>query len=540
MEGDPNINDQLEAGAGTNLISADAYVDVPLGEHASMQVAGRTSINGLLETPTFNAYFDKVFQNTEVISNSETQSVSDDAFNFFDGYARLLLEPSENDYIRANILILGNNLEFLENATVDNITISRRSDLEQENLSGGIYWRHRWNDPLTTELQFYGSSYRLRANNVDVINNQQLIQENEVIESGFKTNGNYRFSERLLLSLGYQFNETGITNFEEINNPFFQRTDKQVIRTNSLFAESTYQSNDKNTTVTLGVRANHIGKFNDILIEPRLSLNHRFQKYFSVELLGEFKSQTTSQIIDFQNDFLGVENRRWVLSSPGEIPILKGRQLSAGFTYIRNGWQTTVEPYIKHIDGITSQSQGFQNQFQNVRTDGSYLVKGVDFLLNKRFKNVNTWLSYSFADNTYQFDELVPSEFHNNLDITHTLTYGINYGWKSFNIAGGLNWHSGKPTTTPVEGMEIIDDQINFNEPNNSNIDDYLRVDVSGTYTFNIGKKVKAFAGVSIWNLLDTNNVVNNFYRINASGNLEEVNERALRFTPNASFRVRF
>lgn len=540
MEGNPDVNSEFTAGAGTNLISADAYLDVPLGSKASLQVAARGSINGLVETPTFNAYFDKVFQNTEVITNSESQSVSDDAFNFVDGYARLLLQPTENDYIRVNFLVLENNLEFLENAMVDNITISRRSNLEQENFSGGVYWRKRWNDPMTTEFQFYGSSYNLRANNVDVINNQELTQENEVLETGFKANANYRISERLIGILGYQFNETGITNFEEINNPFFQRTDKQVIRTNSLFAQATVQSKDNNTTLSLGLRANHIGKFDEILIEPRLSFSHRFRNYFSVELLGEFKSQTTSQIIDFQNDFLGVENRRWVLSVPGVIPIVKGKQLSAGFTYNRNGWQMTLEPYIKYIDGISSQSQGFQNQYQNVRTNGSYLVKGIDLLLDKRFKNVNTWLSYSFADNTYKFDELAPSEFHNNIDITHTLTYGINYSWNDFTIAGGVNWHSGKPTTTPVEGNEIVDGEVNFNPPNNANIDDYVRVDVSATYSFTIGKKVKAFTGISIWNLLDTNNVVNNFYRVNASGNLEEVNERALAFTPNASFRVTF
>jgi hypothetical protein len=35
----------------------------------------------------------------------------------------------------------------------------------------------------------------------------------------------------------------------------------------------------------------------------------------------EFKNQTTTQIIDFEDDFLGVEKRRWVLVNNEDIPI---------------------------------------------------------------------------------------------------------------------------------------------------------------------------------------------------------------------------
>ena len=540
MQGASTINKKATAGIGTNLISSDAYVDLPLGEKASIQLAGRALINGLLETPTFEAYFEKVFQETEVNNNSETQSVSDDAFNFFDAYARLLYRPSNKDYIRLNFLALDNELEFLENAQVGNELISRGSNLAQRNLSAGIFYRREWNERWLSDIQLYGTSYRLQSNNVDVISNQELAQQNKLLESGVKLRVNHRINGQFESLFGYQFNETGITNFEQINNPFFERTDKQVIRTHSVFGDFTYQSLNQKTTLTLGLRVNHIGKFNKILWEPRLSFQHQLAKYLTFEVLGELKSQTTSQIIDFQNDFLGVENRRWVLSNPESLPIIKGQQISTGFTYIRKGWQISLEPYLKHIDGISAQSQGFQNQFQNRKEHGSYFVKGMDFLLNKRFKKLNTWLSYSYAENDYTFPEFVPQEFANNIDIRHTLTYGINYNWNSFNVAAGLNWHSGKPTTTPVVGNEIENDSINFNLPNTSNIDDYFRLDVSATYDFAIGKKVTAFAGLSIWNLLDTSNVVNNFYRTNINGELEEINERALSFTPNATFRLQF
>lgn len=538
MNGKRQVTRDLQAGVGVNLISTDAFVDIPLGERASIQVSGRKSINNLVQTPTYRSYFDKAFQNTELTSAGNILPTSDDEFNFFDGSFRLLLKPTDKDVIRANFLMLGNALKFLENAEIENEFQSLRSNLEQNNISGGIYYGRRWNDRFDQEALVYGTIYELEATNFDIINDQRLIQENNVEETGLKLINNYKFSPQLVASAGYQFNETGITNFEQINNPFFQRTDKQVIVTNSLFVEGTYSPSER-LFLNLGLRANHIGKFNEILLEPRLSFNYQFAKYFNFEILGELKSQTTSQVIDFQNDFLGVENRRWVLSNPETLPIIRGKQISAGITLNRKGWLISAEPYLKEVTGISTQSQGFQNQFQNTRTHGSYTTYGVDLLLNKRFKYINTWLSYSYAKNDYEFPDLQPSVFHNNIDLRHTLTYGINYSLNSFNISGGFNYHTGKPTTL-LEEVPVVDDQLVFASPNASNIQDYFRVDMSGTYQFKLGKNSKAFLGISLWNVLDNDNVVNHFFRLDADNEVEEVDEFALGFTPNFSFRLSF
>ncbi len=539
MEGSDHINQELILGAGLNLLSADAFADVPLGSIGSLQIAGRKSVNGLFNTPTYQAYFDRAFQNTEVTSAGTNFSNSNDDFQFYDTSIRALFAPTEKDRLRLNFLVLGNSLEFLESALVDGDPQSLRSDLLQDNITGGIYYQHLWNDSFNTELQGYGTAYLLEATNYDILNNQRLIQKNKIEETGFILKSNLQLNQNWNGRIGYQFLETGITNFEQINNPFFERLDKQVLRTNSLFAETQFRP-FQNTLLNMGVRLNHVGKFNHWYFEPRFSFNHRFLNYFTFEVLGEMKSQTTSQIIDFQTDFLGVENRRWVLSKPGEIPVITSKQLSAGITINRRGWLVSLEPFIKEVKGITTQSQGFQNQFQIERSHGSYLVKGIDLLVNKRFKNLNTWLSYSYTKNDYRFEMLEPSEFPNNLDIRHTFTLGWDYNWNNLNLAAGLNWHSGKPTTLLQEGNEVVNGALNFDSPNDYNIDDYVRVDVSGTYRFRLGGHSEWFAGVSLWNLLDRKNVINHFFRLNDDEMVEEVDEFALRFTPNLSLRVRF
>ncbi|MGJ8666898.1 MAG: TonB-dependent receptor plug domain-containing protein [Patiriisocius sp.] len=540
MLGNNELSDSLKISAALNLISADAYIDAPISEKLTVQISGRKSINTIIETPTYNAYFDKAFQNTELTTANEVTSADDTDFSFFDTNLRVLYQASDNDFFRFNFLIFGNDLQFKETATIEGLTLSRQSNLNQNNLSGGIYYNRTWSSRLDTEVQLYGTSYELTATNFDILNDQRLIQENSIGESGIKANLNYSFTNTFNGIFGFQFNETGITNFEDINFPFFQRTDTQVLQTNSIFTEFAYQPTSGNTSVRLGGRLNHISKFDKILFEPRLTLYQSFLKYFSFELLGEIKHQTTSQIIDFQNDFLGVENRRWILSKPNEIPIINGHQISAGFTYKRKGWLINLEGYLKHVTGITTQSQGFQNQFKDIKTHGNYTVRGLELLLNKRFKKTNTWLSYAYAKNTYDFDTLEPQVFHNNLDIRHTLTYGINYSLERFKFSGGFNWHSGKPTTFAQPNNEVTNGEINFQSPNSNTISDYYRLDVSTMYYFKLGNKVNGIAGISIWNLLNNDNITNHFYGFNENNSLEEISEKALKFTPNASLRFIF
>jgi hypothetical protein len=86
---------------------------------------------------------------------------------------------------------------------------------------------------------------------------------------------------------------------------------------------------------------------------------------------------------------------------------------------------------------------------------------------------------------------------------------------------------------------EIVDNEINFGPTNTSNLSDYLRLDVSAIYDFNLGEKAKANLGVSIWNVLNKENEINSFYRVN-NNTLNEIIQRSLGFTPNAVLKIIF
>lgn len=537
------IDDVFKAGTGFNLINVDGFAKIPLSKKLELQVSTRRSVNDFIITPTYDQYFKRIFQDSDLTNNQgNTNSISkNERFYFYDVTTKLLYDISEKDKLRLNFLNVYNNLDYEEESNINDVNEVLNSNLTQRNLAAGISYAREWNKRISTSAQVYLSNYNLDATNFDVTNNQRLIQENEVYDTALKLDMDYSINSNFKFSGGYQFFENGISNLEDVNDPEFRSYIKEVIRSNSIFSEVQFLSDNAKTHLRLGTRFNYFNKFDTFLVEPRLSFSQRFSNYFKFEVLGEFKSQTTSQIIDLQNDFLGIENRRWILSNNTTVPILKSKQASAGIHFKKNNLLIGLEAFIKDVNGITSRSQGFQNQYQFVDAIGNYQVKGIDFLINKQFSSFSAWFSYSYAKNDYTFEDLNNGErFPNNLDIRHSATFAGTYTIENFKLALGVNWNSGKPTTLPSEIQDNSNNRIEYSDPNSERLKDYVRTDFSTTYTFELGPKSTAIIGASIWNLLDQKNIINAYYTTDDDNNINTVENQSLGITPNVSLRIHF
>lgn len=542
MKSSDIISEKASGGAGFNLVSADAYARLPLSDNMEIQVSARRSITDLIVTPTYDQYFKRIFQDTDLTNENNNALSTNERFYFYDASLKFLYDITEKDKIRFNALTVYNDLSYEELSTINDINQSLNSALQQSNLALGLEYIREWNPDLRTKAQLYFSQYDLYASNFNVNNGQRLVQENEVIDNGFKFQVNYLLEKNLNYNGGYQYTEVGIGNLEDVNAPFFRRYIKNVLRTHSLYNEIRFTSNSKNTSARIGLRTNYVDKFSEFFIEPRLSFSQKFLEHWRFEILAELKSQTTSQVIDLQNDFLGVEKRRWILSNNEVIPIINSKQGSIGIHYNKNNFTISAEAYVKQIEGITTRSQGFQNQYQFIDAIGNYNIKGIDILINKRFNNFSTWLSYTYSKNNYQFEALnFARTFPNNLDIRHAFTFAGTYAIGGFKLALGLNYRSGKPFTRPNSQTPLSSASfINYAAPNSSNINDYIRTDLSATYKFKFTNTADAVIGASIWNVLDRKNVINTYFTIDDSETISKIEHQSLGITPNITFRVKF
>ena len=537
MQLSDSSNEEFSAGIGINMITADGFAIMPLAKNTQLQLSTRRSLTDVLNTPTYNQYFKRVFQDANV-SNNAISTTKNQTFKFSDISLKLLHDFSKKDKLRFTLLNVFNQLDF-EDASNTSDSENRTNQLKQQNRASALQYEHVWNNKLTTSIKGYYSNYDLRSSDYDIVNNQRLIQENKVIDNGFNIDASYTFNKVIKVNGGIQFNEIGISNLEEVNAPFFKRNIKRVLRTYSAYAETVFSSINKNTQLKLGLRQNYFRKFNISITEPRFYFSQRFLKDFRLELSGEYKSQSTSQLIDLQNDFLGVEKRRWVLANDNTIPIQKSKQISLGLIYNKHKLLLSAEGYYKTVNGITTRSQGFQNQYQFTNAIGDYTVKGLDVLINKKTDALSTWISYSYSDNNYTFENLNNNDaFPSNFDVKHQINFGSTYQWEQLKLAFGVNWRSGKPYTKPDSNTPNTGNTINYQAPNSSRLESYVRADLSATYQFKLGNN-KAVIGASIWNILDKENILNTYYTVKED-QVSKIENVSLGLTPNVSFRVKF
>jgi hypothetical protein len=534
---------------GFNLINADFYTKIKTSKKSNIEISGRRSYTDLITSPTYKNYFDKIFQNTIVTNYFDNQNIkynSKEDFYFYDFTVQYHQKIKQNTDLFVDILSISNVLDIFQTKTENNITISKNSFLEQQTYGANALLKTKWNAKNNSEISIYTSYYNINSKNESIENNQIFNQENTILDTGIKLQNRHILSDNFTFMNGYQFNEIGIRNVDIVNTPIFSRKIKEVLKNHALIAELKYYSvNNDKFNGRIGFRQNYIQEFSTFIFEPRIQLNYKLTPFFQLEIMGESKHQTTSQIVDLQQDFLGIEKRRWTLSNNEDIPIVKSNQASLGFSFNKNNWFITLENFYKKVDGITSMSQGFQNQYEFVKTNGNYTVYGTEFLIQKQFKPITTWVSYTFQENNYEFKTLNLRVFPNNFEIKHHIKSAIISDFKNIKLAIGAQWFTGKPTTLPISTTPIYTNPetptVSYQAANSSNLEDYFQLNFSGSYAFSIGTKSKLNFGFSVQNLLDSKTSINQHYRINNNTNIvEQINTFSLERTPNAFLRFTF
>lgn len=550
METRNEIDGEFFGGAGFNFISGDVYGQLPITDKLAFQFSARRSTTDFLNTPAYGSFTDRAFQDTEV-RDQQNREIDEnltrgEKFFFYDFTGKLLYDINEDHKLRFSFIGIANDLDF--NETDDEAGETSESFLNQTNLSAGLQLQSKWRSNFSSNLNIYFSKYDLDAQSFFPNQVQRLDQKNIVEERAVKLNTTLTLSDALSWNNGYQYIETGIINRVFNVQPPFNSRIKGVIRIHAPYTQLNYSSFDENFIASGGARLNYIenlGTFSKILIEPRINLNLKVAKNLRAQLLGEFKSQSTNQVIDLEQNFLGIEKRRWTLSDDDELPITRSKQGSLGFNYAKNSLYVGLEGFYKKVDGISTRTQGFQNENQFDGEIGSYEIKGVEFLINKKGGNYSTWLSYTLNQNDYTFDSIVPNTFPNNLDVRHTLTFANTFTIKRLKLGFGINYRTGRPYTQPRETNALDNSffpaRINFEEPNSRRLPDYYRVDASAVYNWPINRRTKAKIGVSLLNLTNKKNVLNRYYRVSEDNEaIETVENTSLGITPNVSFRISF
>ncbi|MEE1896904.1 TonB-dependent receptor [Flavobacterium rakeshii] len=542
-----NIDDS-SFGIGTNMINADFYSVVKLSEKSGLELSARRSFTDAIDLPAYSKYSKRIFQNTVVTELSNSNDVnykSDKEFYFYDFTGQYHLKTSDKSDLFIDFIGINNELDFTQGTITSTRVLVKNSNLSQLTLGGSATWKSQWNEKNYGEITLYGSYYHVNGNNEALLNNQVVEQENNIVDTGLRLSNRTNLQPYLTLHTGYQYSELGIKNTNRINSPDYFQTTKDVLRSHALIGEAEYNPEDIKFYAKFGLRGNYFSSLSTFLLEPRLQFNYTINNKWKLEALGEFKSQATSQVAEVQQDFLGIEKRRWIMANGNDIPIQKGRQISAGVYYKSGGWQVSLENFYKKVSGITTAEQGFQNQLELLNLTGDYRVFGTEFLVQKQFHGFYAWFSYTWNNNKYDFKEFSQSKFPNNLELKHTVNCAATYEWKKLKLALGGKWFTGRPETIPLSNDPVYNTpgypEISYASPNDDNIKNFFQVNFSALYSLKLKNMATLQMGISILNVLNKKNIINRYYRINDETDLiEVVNTYSVERTPNAMIRLKF
>lgn len=555
---DNSIPMTTEGGFGFNMTHADAYLKTPIGKHTAIMVSARRSINDAFNTRTFKNLSKRVFQDTKIsegnkVFEDDEVTTTNDLFYFTDFTVKAMVRPNEKDEIEFSNLFTKNKLDY--GFLIEAYNEASKDQLNIDNQGSSINWKHAYNKRFFQTLNTYYSKYDLNyigSNSIVDEFNDQLDKQNRIDDFGISYGLDWNIKEGNSVGFGYQFSMNKVKyalRFQDSESPEdeFNESNIEENNTHAIYADYHYNNGDK-LSINVGLRGNYFSVIDKLFIEPRLSLETRINSDLRFKVSAESLHQAISQVVEFNTQEFGLENQIWILSNGDQIPLLKSIQLTSGFVFNKDGWFIDVESYYKNIDGLTSLTVGFDNN-EEFFSKGKSNVFGVDLLIKKKINNYRTWLSYSFINNDFKFNDINNGKaFPGNADIMHHFTWSHTYDWKNFNVSIGWNIRTGIPYTYASGLTETQDGYIiNFEETNGKRLPNYHRLDVSTTYKFNMSKdkKGKGKIGFSLLNLYNEKNILSKTYETRQSLTenkevLREINKTSLGITPNLVFRVEF
>ena len=547
-----------KGGFGFNMTHADAYLNSPIGKHAAILVSARRSINDVINTKTFKNLSDRVFQNTKIsegnkVFEDDEVITTNDLFYFTDYTIKAIVKPNSKDEIQFSNVFTKNKLDY--GFLIEEFGEASNDKLDINNQGSSINWKHVYSEKFSQTINAYYSKYDLKyagSNSIADEFSDELNKQNKINDFGVSISSNLKLKENNAIGFGYQYSTDKVKyvlRFQDSESPEenFNESNLEKNNTHAIYTDYQYKIEDK-LNLNVGIRGNYFSVLDKLYIEPRLNFEARLNTNFKFKMSAEKLHQSISQVVEFNTQEFGLENQIWILSDGDQIPLLKSTQLTSGFIFSKNGWYIDVESFYKNIKGLTSLTVGFNNN-EDFFSKGKSNVFGVDLFLKKKIKNYNTWLSYSFINNDYKFNDINNGNtFPGNSDITHHFTWSHTYNWKNFDVSLGWNIRTGIPYTQAKDITETNDGfVINFEEINGKRLPNYHRLDLSTTYKFNFSsnKRWKGKIGFSLLNLYNKKNILSRTYekRQSLTENTEvlrEVDKISLGITPNLVFRAEF
>ncbi len=526
-------------------------------DQLSISVAGRQSLSSLFSSPPFESYSDRVFQFSRVADQEEDSAEgfleTDQQIGYNDLSAKIVLKPSDRIYLSSSLYNNAQNFKY-SFSLIDDPFITRDDVQSQSTVwSTNLALRHsvRSSTMLTYNISAYNSNHDFVESELGMELND-IKQRNLVRDQSWSLSHYLDISDKIKLEGGYDYSLKRVE-YDLLRNgessSFSDEDFNQSRIFNNIFLNSSYQRD--RFSLDVGARLTKVQANESWRFSPRANLHLGLTKHVKYKLqLGVFH-QFISQLREYDQGPLRVDNPIWILGAEESEVSQRAMKISSGMVFHDEGWLIDLEAYWNQIDGINTLTPLFNPVGDAFFTKGESTARGIDLLVKKKWKRLQTWANYSHARHVVDIPDLAEQSYFAPNDIRHSLSFVLNYELNNWSLSSVANYRSGLPYTPAVEIIERFNDEmeiefyeVGLGEINSRRLKEYIRFDFNVNYRPRMKKHVKRRSefSVSLINILDRANVFARSYFIqadeeNLNPQISFVESLLLPRTPLASFR---
>jgi len=569
---------RFAAGGDISLLSANAYIEGPIGKKISFLATGRRSWRGPIYNQIFNRFKEEVegpgpgrrlgggggpFGGSGGPSFNSTVSSY-----FYDLNGKLTWRAGKSDIFALSFF---NGTDYLDNSTSINFGglfggggdggFSNTDLTNYGNIGSSLKWSRRFSPKLygNTLLSFsnyYSDRDRTTQGSFTNADGEErevrngLIETNNVKDWSLRTDFTYDLNERNGVSFGFAFTNYDIAyNFGQNDTiSILDRKDKGVL--GAVYLQDKINLSDKKIDITPGLRASYFEPTGKIYFEPRLNAIYRLSSRFRINAAWGKYYQFANRVV--REDLLSGSRDFWILSNDENVPVSSAWHYILGTAYETPKYLFSVETYYKKLEGISEYSLRYtlrpgQISYEENFYSGRGFSRGIELLAQKKSGSITGWVSYTLGQARNQISIYGEDYFPANQDVTHEFKAVAMRKMGRWDLSATWIYATGRPYTAPDGGYSITlldgveEDYITTSAKNGNRLPDYHRFDVGLTCNFNPRPdgSERGSVGLSLFNVYGRKNVWYKEYQIE-DGSVYEVDKNYLGFTPNLTFTIKF
>ncbi len=517
---------EFQGSIEADFLQSSLYATLPISKKISIFLGARTTYRNasklsLAEGTNQNAEF---FRESEFPVSPRIQSQPSYYFNDVNGKIKFDLGNKAD----MDLNWFSSNDQYENNYGIRFPTAFSQEKTENRGvIEDGENWSSRGSslniaynlDSLTRfKTNVYYSSYDNQGSSKSLIERAQLGQSmtfSNLQQNSIKSTGGHIYFEKETDS---HLSQVGIDVVRHNTSFSFSEDQSNLLEDSSaahlitVFAEKNWNRN--HFELNVGARSSFYSNTRKVYLDPKIQ--------FSFGDSQKFKWKNSIHLTHQYSREFNFENRQGkyadyiVLSDDGRYPVGQSFQIMTGFTIKKISWSIDVEAYrklltntiefVQRLPGINQNAIINQNRSYQIFS-GEGRVHGIDFLFEKRFKNVQTWIAYTLSKSARKYKEIRRGRpFPAQDDRRHQLKWTNE--WTKNRVSVGANFilSSGKPYLALNELSGGQDRNQFERRAFIEYLPAYWRIDLGIKYRFKLSS-FKGTIGLSVFNVSDRDNV---------------------------------